>query len=312
LKYRIIGDTDLKVSVIGIDVWANAVSISPLIRSHESDKIRFLQEAAGAGIALFDTGHFWKDGYAERILNKAVKQLRHEIIIGSKCGCSCGRDRNLQSKTKEAGDVSAEFIRRSCEESLRALGTDYIDIYQIQCIPEHIYLHERSVWLETLQSLVKEGKIRHIGLSTDVEQTLMDKYLNDHVDVIQVPYNILDRRLLDDLAEDKEIIPNSVICKDLTGEMLLNESNLLINDQHGVHPSNSIDIALSQRMEKIRNLALCWDVPVEQIALGFCLKNSYVCSALPVFGSIGTLMDICNGVDEQEIFEDLMCEAETI
>ena len=93
---------------------------------------------------------------------------------------------------------------------------------------------------------------------------------------------------------------------------ILNESNLLSNDQHGVHPSNSIDIALSQRMEKIRNLALCWDVPVEQIALGFCLKNSYVCSALPVFGSIGTLMDICNGVDEQEIFEDLMCEAETI
>ena len=299
MKYRTIGDTGLEVSVLGMDVWANAIAVST--SSSESDKIRFLQDSCELGITLFDLGDFQKENYGENLLNKALNQNRHEIVVSSKCVCNCVNGQNIHAIGANSEDFSTEFIRRSCEDRLRALGTDYIDIYLIHCMPDHIYLHDRDIWLEELRSLVKEGKVRHIGVSTDVEQALMDKYLNSHADVIQTPYSILDRALFDGLAQNNDITNNSVLCKDPSGQMLLSEVRLL-----------GIDSDLRKRVNKIRELALSWDIKAEKIAVEFCLRNPYSCSILPVVEDISSVRGLCEGLDGRKISDELMLEAETV
>tara|TARA_B100000029_G_C17578768_1_gene958961 strand:- start:796 stop:1710 length:915 start_codon:yes stop_codon:yes gene_type:complete len=299
LEYRTIGNTDLRVSVVGMDIWANAVAISS--NHDEYDKIRFLQESSDLGVTLFDIGDSNKENYGEKLLSKSLKQHRHEMVVSAKCECICGTEQISQSTGRHGEDFSTEFIRRSCEDSLIALGTDYIDIYLIKCMPSHTYAHDTDIWLEALRSLVKEGKVRHIGVSIDSQLALIDKYLNNQADVILAPYSILNRDVLDQLGQDTEITNTSVLCKDSSGHMSLSKGSLL-----------GVNSDLSNRVEKIKELAFTWDIKLEKIALDFCLRNPYVCSIFPVVEDTISLMSLCNAIDDGYVPDDLMIEVSTI
>lgn len=119
-----------------------------------------LKQGIEMGVSLIDTANIYGAGHSERLVGKAIKGMRDKVILTTKFGILC--DEETRTTT---GQIEKEAdIRFSCEESLRRLGTDYIDVFLF-----HIgdYPKERAPMVrDVLEDLVKEGKIRSYGWST--------------------------------------------------------------------------------------------------------------------------------------------------
>ena len=123
-----------------------------------------LRRAVDLGVNFFDTADVYGAGHSEKVLGRALKDRRDEVVIATKFGFLFDEVR------KEAGgtNVTPEYIRRACEASLRRLRTEYIDLYQCH-VGDVTGEKATDVWM-TLERLKEEGKIRAYGLSTwDVE-----------------------------------------------------------------------------------------------------------------------------------------------
>ncbi len=152
MEYRTLGRTGVKVSPLCLGAmmfgaWGN--------RDHD-DSVKVIHTALDAGINFVDTADMYSAGESEEIVGKALVGHRHEVVLATKVHGPMGRDPNM------AGN-SRRWIIRECEESLRRLGTDYIDLYQIHRPEPETEIDET---LGALTDLVHQGKVRYIGSST--------------------------------------------------------------------------------------------------------------------------------------------------
>lgn len=154
MRYRKLGTTDLEVSVLGLGTtgWSAHEEFGEVDRR---GAVRQVAAALEAGVNLFDTAETYGDGSCERMLGEALGPRRHEAVIATKVffGVSGG--------PPEAG-LSRRHIMTMCEGSLRRLGTDYIDLLQMHGWDGIVSLEET---LGALDSLVRQGKVRYVGVS---------------------------------------------------------------------------------------------------------------------------------------------------
>lgn len=161
MKYRALGPSGLIVSVLG--VGCNAFGART-----DADEVRaIVDEALDYGVTFFDTADSYTKGESERLLGQAIQGRRDEVVLATKFG----RDMDGVHGPDFGARGSRRYIRRSVEESLRRLGTDYIDLYQFHT-PDRTTPLEES--LETLDDLVHEGKILHIGSSNRTAWEVVD------------------------------------------------------------------------------------------------------------------------------------------
>ena len=120
------------------------------------DSVAIIHAALDAGINFVDTADVYSGGESEIIVGKALAGRRDDVVLASKVHGSMGKDPNM-------GGVSRRWIVRACEESLRRLQTDYIDLYQIHRPVPGTDLDET---LGALSDLVHQGKVRYLGTST--------------------------------------------------------------------------------------------------------------------------------------------------
>jgi len=152
---RRIGRTDLFVTPIAMGCWPIAGITS--INVTEENSLATLQAALDAGINFFDTAYcYGYDGESERLIGRALGHRRKEIVIASKCGIHFDADR------KQARDARPATIRRECDESLRRLGADVIDLYYLHAPDPQTPLAESAT---ALKQLLDAGKVRAIGVS---------------------------------------------------------------------------------------------------------------------------------------------------
>ncbi len=127
----------------------------------DRESIRALRHAYDMGITLFDTAATYGYGHSEKVLGKAVHDVRDKILIATKFGCPCD-----EVKREGLGEsIERESIIKECHDSLRRLGTDYIDIYQLHL--QSVELNQIDYVVETLEILRERGDIRSYGWSTD-------------------------------------------------------------------------------------------------------------------------------------------------
>ena len=151
---RRLGTTDLFVTPVAMGCWPIAGITS--IDVNESDSLATLAAAFDAGINFFDTAYVYGyDGESERLIGRALGSHRDEIVIASKCGIHWD-DR------KQVKDGRPETIRSQCEESLRRLGTDRIDLYYLHAPDPDTPISESA---RALRELLDAGKVRAIGVS---------------------------------------------------------------------------------------------------------------------------------------------------
>ena len=135
------------------------------------------------------------NGYGEEIVSKAFDGSRHEIILATKFGYDIYSNTSERKGHKELPQkFSKKDIKYSCEQSLKRLKTDYIDIYQMHN-PRFDFINNEEV-LETLKELVEEGKIRSWGMALGPDIGWLDEGLNSidkNPASIQIIYNLLEQ-----------------------------------------------------------------------------------------------------------------------
>jgi len=193
MEYKNLGRTGVKISplVLGTDNFANPTP--------ESEASAIINRCLDSGINLIDTSNSYAGGESESIIGRTLKAngRRQEVLIATKAHYPTGPGPN------DRGNSRLHLIR-ACEDSLRRLQTDHIDLYQIHRPSFEIPQEET---LSALNDLVRQGKVRYIGSSTapawKVMEGLMISELKGYAQFVseQPPYNLLDRRI------ENELIP---------------------------------------------------------------------------------------------------------
>jgi aryl-alcohol dehydrogenase-like predicted oxidoreductase len=164
----------------------------------EDDSFAIMQKAVAGGINFFDTANVYNKGDSERITGKFLKEngLREQIVLATKVFSRVGDQPN------DAGGTRYHIIK-ACEDSLKRLQTDHIDLYQLHRPP---MTHPQEETLRALDDLIRAGKVRYAGCSTHPAWMVMEalsiseRYgLNRYISE-QPPYNLLDRRIENELV----------------------------------------------------------------------------------------------------------------
>lgn len=146
MQYRTFGQSGILISEISLGTMMFGE------KTPEAEAARIIHHALDAGVNLIDVADVYAGGESERIVGRALLQRRHEAFLATKVG----------RRTPEGDGLSAAYIERAVEASLRRLQTDYIDLYQVHRWDSNTPLDET---LEALHRLVRSGKVRHVGCS---------------------------------------------------------------------------------------------------------------------------------------------------
>jgi len=157
MKYRYLGHSGLKVSEIclGVMTFGGDTVMSELATVSQKEADLITSTALDLGINLFDTADVYSGGVSETVLGKALGQRRKDAVVATKVRFA------MSNKPNDTG-LSRFHIIKSCEDSLRRLGTDFIDLYQIHSYDPGTPLEET---MRAMDSLVQSGKVRYIGCS---------------------------------------------------------------------------------------------------------------------------------------------------
>jgi aryl-alcohol dehydrogenase-like predicted oxidoreductase len=178
LKKRRLGNSDLYVTELGLGCMS--------IGTEEKSAMKIIHSALAEGINYFDTADLYDFGVNERIVGKALKEVREQVIIATKVG-----NRWNQEHTGWSWDPSKAYIKEEVKQSLKRLGTDYIDLYQL-----HGGTIEDSIddTIEAFEELKAEGYIRYYGLSSIRPNVIREFVKKSSIVSIMMQYSILDRR----------------------------------------------------------------------------------------------------------------------
>lgn len=190
--YRSLGRSGIRVSAMGMGCWAIGGPFWSGDEPHgwgevdDNESIRAIHCALDHGVTFFDTANVYGAGHSERVLGKALADRRSTVTIATKFNSLFDED------TRQVTGQSAEpeSIRQACEDSLRRLNIDVIDLYQFH---DNGYPADKAEPVrDTLETLVSEGKIRAYGWSTDFPDRAEVFAQGAHCTAIQLQLNVLE------------------------------------------------------------------------------------------------------------------------
>jgi aryl-alcohol dehydrogenase-like predicted oxidoreductase len=189
---RTLGRSGIEVSALGMGCWAIGGPLwsgeTPIGWGEvdDNESIRAIHKALELGVTLFDTANVYGAGHSERILGQALAENRSQVVIATKFNAVFDE----ATRQVTGSDKSPAGIRSACEASLHRLNTDYIDLYQFH---DNGYPAEKAGPVrETLEELVKEGKIRTYGWSTDFPERAVVFAQGAQCSAMQFQLNVLD------------------------------------------------------------------------------------------------------------------------
>jgi aryl-alcohol dehydrogenase-like predicted oxidoreductase len=187
MKYTILGKSGLEVSRIAFGTWQLGGEWGPTDAVQAASAIR---RAAEMGVTFFDTAQAYGFGRSEEILAAGLRGLpREQLVIATKGGLR-------QTDGGLVRDASAGWLRAGVDASLRALDTDYIDLYQVHWPDPDTPFEETA---EALGKLIADGKIRHVGVSNfDIAQ-MEELGVTLPVETLQPPYHLFRREIEGDV-----------------------------------------------------------------------------------------------------------------
>jgi aryl-alcohol dehydrogenase-like predicted oxidoreductase len=278
MKYRRLGKTDLRVSVIGVGTWQLGGEWGTTFTQAEVDAM--LGKAAELGINLIDTAECYGDHLSEKLVGQAIRGERDKWIVATKFG-------HRFKECFERDDVyDPALVRKQLEDSLRALQTDYIDLYQFHSGTDEMF-QMPGLW-EMLREQVESGTVRHLGISISSKYAgtrQVDEATDVGAGAIQVVYNRLQRQAEGQFFEasvrqDLGVLARVPLASGFLSGKYGAESRFSETDVRAVWQSDEQRRGQAERVEQIRR-EVPEGVPMAQWALAWCLQHPAVTCVIP-------------------------------
>jgi aryl-alcohol dehydrogenase-like predicted oxidoreductase len=195
MQFRRLGRDGPEISVVGVGAWAIGgpwqFGWGP---QDDDESIAALHKAFDSGVNWVDTAAVYGLGHSEEVVGQVVREHGGEVLVFTKCGRPWyGREHN-----EPTYDLRPETIRFELEQSLKRLGSDHVDLYQFHWPDTETGTAVEDSWA-TMAELVDEGKVRRAGVS-NFDLGLLERCERvRHVDALQPPYSLIDRRAADDV-----------------------------------------------------------------------------------------------------------------
>ncbi|MFD2372031.1 aldo/keto reductase [Brevibacillus sp. GCM10020057] len=278
MKYRRLGKTELTVSVIGIGTWQFGGEWGMDFTQADVDQI--LGKAKELGINLIDTAECYGDHLSESLIgNYLAKDRREDWIVATKFGHQF-HDRFTRTDRYGAAEVLTQL-----DGSLRALKTDYIDLYQFHSGPDEAFDND-ELWT-MLDKQVQAGKIRHLGLSIGKNGNLYQTESATKVNAktIQAVYNRLDRKPEEDvfpscMEQDLGVLARVPLASGYLSGKYKPGAVFAGNDVRHRHDPEYV-AGLLKQVEEIRKNEVPEGVDMAQWALAWCLAHPAVTTVIP-------------------------------
>jgi aryl-alcohol dehydrogenase-like predicted oxidoreductase len=284
MEYRQFGRSGIKVSAIGIGCWEIGGGYGSI---EESEFIKAVNRALDVGITCFDTAEAYGFGASERSLAKALGSRRNEAVIVTKFGVGYQDATNFR-------DSSAKRVAASIEKSLKNLETDHVDVYMVHWPDVNTPFEETMGALDTL---VKQGKVRAVGISNFRLNQIETSMRTRRIDVAQYCWNMFDRRMAQEIfpyCQRNEIgvmAYGSLAYGMLTGTF--NEEMNFESDDWRARRGRMGNINLFQHLfgpdyflknlravEELKSMAQRYGKSLPQFALRWTLSNPVISTAL--------------------------------
>ena len=283
MQTRKLGYSNLNLTKIGLGTWAMGggdwkFGWGP---QEDSASVQAIHAALDQGINWIDTAAIYGHGHAEVVVGKAIKGIRNEVIIATKCG------RVWEGDSREIGkSLRSDSIRREVEASLKRLAIEVIDLYQIHW-PEPDKEIEEG-W-GTVADLVREGKIRYGGVSNFNLEQLKRAQAIHPIASLQPPYSMLRREIEEEIMAYCSTNQIGIIAYSpmqaglLTGKFTkeraagLPESDWRSKHPFFMEPQLSVNLKAIDQLRKIANEKL---ISLSQLSLAWVLRNEEVTSAI--------------------------------
>jgi len=281
MRTRKLGNTDLELTAIGLGTWAIGgpwqVGWGP---QDDADSIPTILAAVDSGINWIDTAPIYGCGHSEEVVGRALKQMGQKPLIATKCSLL------WNDKREYVYCLDHDSIIKECEDSLRRLDIETIDLYQMhRPIPDE---QVEEAW-EAMIQLKQQGKVRHIGVSNvTVEQ--LDRVAAIHLPAsLQPPYNMLRRDIEADLipycGENRiGIVAYSPMQKGLlTGKFSIEHIKTLAPDDNRCNDPMFHGEAFEKNLaivEKLKPIAERNGKTLAQLAIAWVLRKEEVTAAI--------------------------------
>lgn len=178
MKYRKLGTSGLEVSALGLDCMGLSFGYGPA--TSKQDAILLIRKAFELGVTFFDTAEAYGPFKNEELLGEALEPFRSQVVIATKFGFKEG-------KTASGLDSRPENIRVVAEAALKRLRTDVIDLFYQHRVDPNVPIEEVA---GTVKNLIKEGKVKHFGLSEAGVQTIRKAHAVQPVTALQSKYSL--------------------------------------------------------------------------------------------------------------------------
>jgi aryl-alcohol dehydrogenase-like predicted oxidoreductase len=249
VERRAFGQTNLRVSEFGL----GCARIGGIFQQDTRGFLDLLSGALDHGINFFDTADMYSQGESERLVGRAFRARRSDVIISTKAGYQLPGRRRFAARLKPilrpairllglrrdrlpasargalAQNFSPAYLRAAAEASLRRLRTDYIDLFQLHSPPADVVA--AGEWEGALDSLKRSGKIRHYGISCDTVEAAAAALRFTGVSFLQLTVSLVELRAVDAVLPEAKAKGVAVIARECLANGLL------------VKPTESVDLS---------------------------------------------------------------------
>ncbi|MDJ0781979.1 MAG: aldo/keto reductase [Desulfosarcinaceae bacterium] len=302
MRTRPLGSTDIQLSTVIMGTWQSGKAMWSGIEDAES--LKAIRAAFDAGITTFDTAEVYGNGHSERIVGKALADVRDHVILATKVF---------------SNHLARNQVVAACERSLRNLGTDYIDLYQIHWPPGSfghpaVPLEES---LDALMTLKEQGKIRAIGVSNFDRNLLEAARAYAPIESLQPPYSLFWRSMEKDTltwcrTEEITTLAYSPMAQGILAGKFGPTLEFAKGDHRKANRLFQPDIypTVLTALERLRSIANVYEVTLAQLALAWVIAQPYTCA---IAGARSAEQSIGNAAAmEISLTADTLAEMDTI
>ncbi len=275
MRWHRLGKSNLRVPALGMGCMGLSEFYSHV---DEAQALQTIQYGIEQGLTFLDTADMYGSGHNELLVGRAISGIRERIQLATKCGI-------VRTQNGPQRNGRPDYIRRACENSLRRLATDCIDLYYLHRVDPRTPVEESVL---AIADLVKQGKVRHVGLSKVDEATLRRANAVYPITAVQVEFSLWAPHIAGDFLQlcrdlDIAVIAYSPLCKGFLTGNLTWQDVLNAPDWRRKDPRFAADEFRRglEPLAALKRLALKTQATPAQLALAWLLHHDGLVTPLP-------------------------------